>query len=70
MSKKGFLIASAIAATTILLTGCPLKKPMPVAQPNYQTETGPYQTGPSPKLGAAYHSKSCQHCVRCKRTHM
>ncbi|AKQ33611.1 hypothetical protein [Candidatus Coxiella mudrowiae] len=65
MSKKGVVIASAVAAV-VLLTGCIPREPMPVVQPVYQT-------GPNTKLGPTHHHCKCyhhHHCVRCNHTHM
>ncbi|WP_100622949.1 hypothetical protein [Candidatus Coxiella mudrowiae] len=65
MTKKGVVIASAVAAV-VLLTGCIPREPMPVVQPLYQT-------GPNTKLGPAPHHCKCyhhHHCIRCNHTHM
>lgn len=59
MSKKGVVIATAVAAV-IALAGCSQQQPMPQDQ-------SVSQSGPSGKLGSCHHCK-CHHCRghRCK----
>ena len=56
MSKKGVVVASALAAA-VVLGGCAQRQPIPSSSPAYQA-------GPSIKLGCSHHCK-----YHCKHTH-